>query len=462
MGGFYICPAVCLAVTLLLAVIIPSQADEPDWVDYQNLSLDILSHLIRFDTTNPPGNELPLMKYLSRRLKKEGVHCEIFKSDLNRANLIARCKGDGSQGAFMIAAHADVVSVEGQKWNYPPFEAVIDDGYIYGRGAMDDKGMLALGAAVLIMLKREKIPLSGDVILLVTADEEAGGGKGIQWMLRRHPDKLKADFALNEGGRIYMNSDTVQYAGIATNEKVTYNARLTASGHPGHSSVPNEYNAVYRLAGALKALEEAEMPGHLIPPAREFFAGLAPFEPNIRYDPVRDEVTTSIRRYNAMTKDTFIPTMLQASVKNNILPEKAEAVINCRLLPDSDPEVFFQYLREIINEDSILQLDYIRRREPQMPTSPTTSDLYLAIRETVSRFWPNALCLPSISTGSTDSGKLRKAGIPTYGLLPFPLSSEDSGRMHGPDERLKIEDYYTGLRFLYQLTIEIAAASEKE
>lgn len=439
-----------------LILISPALSADPNWKAYEKLSLRILSDLIEIDTSNPPGNELAAAKYLSKLFRKEGIKTELFLSDYDRANLVARCRGDKSKKPFMIIAHTDVVGIEGQAWNTPPFEAVVKDGYLYGRGALDNKGMLALGATVLIMLKREKTPLARDVILFASVDEESGGGKGVRWMLRRHPKKIRADFALNEGGRIFVSGDTVNYVAVAIDEKVTYNARIIATGRPGHSSVPHENNAVYRLAAALVRLDDLPMPTHLTPTTREFFAGLAPFDPDVSYDPVKDSVETPIRRYRAMLSDTFVPTMLNASFKSNVLPDRAEAVVNYRLLPDTDPESFFAYIMEAVGADSTLMVEYVPRADKTPPPSPTTLEFYRAIRRVASEFWPNALFLPTISTGSTDSGKLRRAGIPTYGLLPFPLSGKDSARMHGPDERIKIDDYYTGLRFLYELTLETA------
>ncbi|MBU1651910.1 M20/M25/M40 family metallo-hydrolase, partial [bacterium] len=247
------------------------QAVEPDWNKIEEELIDLLQKLIQVDTQNPPGNELAACRVLDKFFRKNGISSKIYRVDDQRANLLARLKGDGSQKAILLAAHTDVVPANGDKWSVDPFSGEVLDGYIYGRGAIDDKGMLAVHAMTLVLLKRQNVPLRRDVIFLATAGEESGGSPGIKWMLERHRPKLEAAFALNEGGRIIYRNGKPLYIALQTEEKQAYNINLTATGTTGHSSIPRLDNAIVSMAKALERLERRPMQQSLDAVTTAFF-----------------------------------------------------------------------------------------------------------------------------------------------------------------------------------------------
>src|SRR5579863_726652 len=247
----------------------------------QGEALGWLQQLIRFDTTNPPGNELVEAKYISDILAKEGIHSEIFESTPGRGFLVARLQANAlpdSSRALLLMAHLDVVGVDKSKWTVDPFGAVIKDGYLYGRGAVDDKGMLAENLAVFIALKRFGLRLNRDVIFLAEGDEEAGGENGIKFAIEKHWDKIAAGFALNEGGQAIVDKGKVQFVGVQASEKVALNVDVIATGTAGHASIPRQDDAVVHLAEALDKIAGYETPVQFNSVTRAYFEGLAGVE----------------------------------------------------------------------------------------------------------------------------------------------------------------------------------------
>ncbi|HEU4437003.1 MAG TPA: M20/M25/M40 family metallo-hydrolase, partial [candidate division Zixibacteria bacterium] len=218
--------------------------------------IKILSDAVRINTVNPPGDELPAALYYQKLFEGAGLAPEILKPSETRANLILRLKGKGSAGPLILLSHLDVVGVEKEKWKYDPFGAAIDDGFLYGRGAIDDKGMGALFAELVLLIARNKIPLKRDILYVACADEEAGGKQGVCWLLENHRDKIAAEAAINEGGRVKLNDGKVQYVAIQNAEKVPYHIHLKVKGTPGHASIPLPDNAIFRLAKAVAKIEE--------------------------------------------------------------------------------------------------------------------------------------------------------------------------------------------------------------
>lgn len=431
----------------LTSASIVAAAPEPDWDRVEPELVKLLQELIRTDTQNPPGNELTACRVLDRFFDHEGISSRIYKVASKRANLLARLHGDGSQKAILLVAHIDVVPVDPAEWGVPAFSGEQRDGYIYGRGAIDDKGMLAVEAMTLALLKRQNVPLRRDVIFLATAGEETGGSMGVGWMLERHFDQLDAAFALNEGGRIILRDDRPLYIGIQTEEKVAYNIRLTALGTTGHSSVPRLDNAIFALAKALNRLERYPAPQVLDPVTRIFFEGIAPLDPNVKL--TDGSVETNDPLYLALLTNTISPTLLEAGIKSNVHPPYATVNLNCRLLPSQDVAAFVDTLKSWISPGPF-EFDYTPGA-PVPPPSPSDGAGFILIEQVCSEMFPGTPVLPYLSPGMSDGSRLRRAGIPTYGLLPFPLDEEQVGRMHGKDERLSVEALMTGLRLVHRL-----------
>ena len=437
-----------LTLTLLLCV---NQvvADEPDWNEVEGELVALLQDLIRADTQNPPGNEITACRILDKFFDREGIESRIYNVDERRANLLARLKGDGSQKAILLVAHTDVVPVNEAEWSLPPFSGELKDGFIYGRGALDDKGMLAVEAMTLVLLNRLEVPLRRDLILLATAGEESGGSVGAGWMLERHRDKLDAAFALNEGGRIIVRGGKPLYIAVQTEEKAAYNIRLIARGTTGHSSVPRLDNAIFALAGALDRISRYSETHRLDAVTRLFFEGIAPLDPAV--DIADGEVITNDALYLSLMTNTISPTFIQGGIKSNVHPPSAEVNLNCRLLPDQDVDAFVDSLRQWIGPGPY-EFDYRSRPLPPDP-SPIDGIGFILIEQVCNEILPDTPVLPYLSPGMSDGTRLRAEGIPTYGLLPFPLEEDEVWRMHGKDERLSIESLMAGMKFVYQLAL---------
>ena len=233
---------------------------EADWQAFESETVARLQTLIRFDTTNPPGNELALAQYLAETLEDEGIETTLLVPVEGRAAVIARIRGNGARRPVMLMAHMDVVGVERDKWSCDPFEGVIRDGYLYGRGAIDDKGMLAANLMTILLIKRllvdNGVVLERDIVFLATSDEETGGEFGIKWVVRKHLDLIDVEFALNEGGRTRVIAGGKRYLAIQTAEKIPHLVTITARGPAGHAAIPLEGNAVFRLGRALARLSD--------------------------------------------------------------------------------------------------------------------------------------------------------------------------------------------------------------
>ena len=254
-----------------------------DWKAVEDETLGQLQTLIRFDTTNPPGNELPLAEHLVRTLESEGIATRLLEPAPSRAAVIGRLPGNGTKRPVMLLAHMDVVGVEREKWSCDPFGGIVRDGYLYGRGAIDDKGMLAANLMAMLMLKRHVvdagISLDRDVVFVATSDEETGGAFGMRWLVDNHRDLLDVEFALNEGGRTRIIEGGKRYLAIQTAEKISHMVTVTARGPAGHSAIPLEGNAIFHLGRALSQLAEYREPVTLTETTRRFFGLLSKMWP---------------------------------------------------------------------------------------------------------------------------------------------------------------------------------------
>src|SRR5215467_4158149 len=291
-----------------------------------------LADLIKINTSNPPGSEQPAAAYVVKVLEKEGVKAETLDLGLGRSAVVARLRSsvlpDPSK-ALLLVAHMDVVPAEKARWTVDPFGAVVKDGYLYGRGAVDDKGMLAANLAVFINLKRSNAHLNRDVIFLATADEEGGGDASIRMLIAKYWDKFAAGFAINEGGNVFVKNGKVQYVGVQASEKVAVNIAVIARGTSGHASQPTKDNSVVHLAAAVAKIGTYSAPVHLTAIVRRYFEGVAPLEDDeiakwIRSmdTPDRGEhaqcvVSDSSPLWNSMLHDIVAPTIHTAGTANN-------------------------------------------------------------------------------------------------------------------------------------------------
>ena len=451
----------------------PATAAKP--ADLSAISSDALGwlqNLIRINTTNPPGNEIAAAKYVAGILEREGVHPEIYESAPGRGFLVARLQANAlpdSSRALLLMAHLDVVGVDKTKWKFDAFGGAMQDGYVYGRGALDDKGMLAANLAVFIALKRSGARLSRDVILLAEGDEENGGEQGMQFAVDKHWDKIAAGFAINEGGRVVSKGGKVQYVGVQASEKVSVNVNVIAKGTSGHGSIPRPDNAVTHLAAAIAKIGAYEAPVQFNSVTRAYFAGLAAAEDEetakwIRALDTSDRgehaarwVSTANPVWNSMLRDTIAPTMLEAGIRQNVVPSEAHGVVNVRLLPGDPLDPLLAKLKELVNDPQI-RFEVEPNSGESVPSSSLTSDLYNTITRAAHQAVPAAAVLPYMSTGATDSMFLRMRNVQAYGLLPFPMTEEDLLRMHADNERIPVDSFRKGVDFLYALVSDFAAS----
>ncbi len=431
--------------------------------------IKILQDVIRFNTVNPPGDELVAANYYKKLFGKAWLPVEIFHPTETRANLIVRLKGKGSGGPLILLSHLDVVGVEREKWKYDPFGATIEDGFLYGRGAIDDKGMGALFAEIILLLARNKTALKRDILFVACADEEAGGKLGISWLIEHHRNKIEAEAAINEGGRVKLNGDKVEYVAIQNAEKVPYHIQLKAKGTPGHASIPLPDNAIYRLARALTKIEEYKTPLQLNDTTKEFFLGFAEldsasplsnFAKKVEHPQegqLAREQLTQHPFFNSILRNSIAPTIFKSGFRNNVLPSEAEVTLNCRLLPGEKIENFVAELKRVVADDTV-EVTYQQGKAAGMGPSPSGHEVFKALSNSAGKVWPSAKVIPFMSTGATDSAELRSIGVNCYGILPFPLTEEDEARMHGHDERVSLKSFAEGLEFIYRAVEEIAFA----
>ena len=458
-----------LAITALASLLPPATLlaqTPPNFPASRDEAVRNLQAMIRIDTSNPPGNETKLAEFLKTILDKEGIASEIVAAEPGRGNLIARIKGNGRKKPLLLMGHADTVGVQKEQWTVDAFAGLIRDGYVYGRGALDDKGGVAAMFQVFLMIHRQKLPLDRDVIFLAEAGEEAGGGVGIDFLIEKHWPKIECEFALNEGAEIFEKDGKVQYVGVATSEKLVRTMKLVARGTSGHGSMPRLNNAIVHLAAAVAKLGNYQPPLRLNETTRTFFGRLAtisPPEEAFLYahldDPVvGNMVQETLRRtnvyYNSMLRSSVSPNIIQGGFRFNVIPAEAEATLDVRVLPDENVEAFMSELRRVI-DDPAVELSLAQSFWPVTPPSPLDSEMFRALEKAQAAVFPGVVTLPVMLTGATDSASLRAKGVPAYGIGPV-VTEEDGMRMHGNDERLTVEGLGKFVEFLYRAVVEVA------
>jgi acetylornithine deacetylase/succinyl-diaminopimelate desuccinylase-like protein len=439
--------------------------DDAGWARADDEALDLLQRSIRVDTVNPPGNEIALARMLDRVLADAGIDRQLLEPAAGRAALVARLRGNGSYAPILLLAHMDVVPVQPERWSADPFGGVIRDGFLYGRGTIDDKGMLAVNLEAMLLLKRHVIDrglaLSRDVIFVATSDEEAGGEWGIDWLARHHRELIRAEYALNEGGRIRIVRGRRLYAAVQCAEKVPHVLTVTAQGKGGHAAVPRPDNAIVRLGRALAAIGAHREAVRLSPTTRRFFGGLAAIWPAPRERramadiasgaPARvrrgAEVLAAVPVLDAVLRNGISATMLRGGLRANVIPPAVSATLNVRTLPGRSIDGVVARLRRAVDDRNV-SIEVTREGE-DAPVSDHRSPMFAAVAESITSLDPRTTVVPYLSTGATDSARLRRMGVEAYGLLPFPLAQDDEDRMHAHDERVPIESLGYGVRVVY-------------
>ena len=430
----------------------------------------LLQELIRANSSNPPGNERRVAEVLLSRFRAAGIDAKIIPTpDSTKGVFIARLKGDGSKRPVLIAAHEDVVGVEREKWSVDPFAGVEKDGHIYGRGAVDFKGGMAVFARAVMMLAEQKIPLARDVIFLGEADEEGGGGYSTAWLAREHWDEIDAEFALNEGGWIMKAPDGhVRYVSVSTADKLSLPLKVTARGTSTHASMPRPDNAIFALSRAMAKISEYETPISLTPEQRQFFLTLAKtskppmstyYRDLVGDDPKRakaaDAIVSKDPLMHSLVRNTIAPTLINGGFRMNVIPGSAEATINLRMIPGSDPAQLIESLKKVV-ADTGIQFTLSTATYPRNAPSPTTTDLYRALEKSAKAVFPGVEVTPYLFQAGTDAGAWRSKGVPVYGIYPYPIDDDELSRMHGNDEKVSIVSLKQGTEMIYKTLVEVA------
>jgi acetylornithine deacetylase/succinyl-diaminopimelate desuccinylase-like protein len=463
------------AMRVLIAILFScaafAQIPAIDWKAQQAETLRHHRSLIQIDTSNPPGNETAAVQYLRKVFEAEGIPVQSFALEPSRANIVARIKGNGKKRPVLLMAHTDVVGVQREKWPVDPFGAVLKDGYIWGRGSVDDKDKLAANLMVMLLLKRSGAKLDRDVIFLAEAGEEGDTRVGIDFMVKEHFPEIDAEYALTEGGDAVLENGRVTAVNITTTEKVPRRVRLVVNGTSGHGSIPRTDNAVVRLSTAVGRVGTWETPMRLNDTTRTYFERLAtisPPEKAARYSALTDpKRTEAVQRYLAehepqrysMLRTSVVPTVLKAGFRMNVIPSEAEATIDIRALPDEDMTKFFAEMRRVIGDPAVKIEPMQAGARDATPPSRLDTEMFQALERVSKRLYPGSTTLPTMLTGATDMAQLRAKGVQCYGI--GSASTDDDSTNHGAHsdvERLKESSLYGLAEFTWSAVLEVAAS----
>lgn len=416
-------------------------------------ALSWLQDYIQIDTINPPGNETRAVTFIADILQAEGIPYQAAESAPGRGNIWARLEG-GDEPALILLQHTDVVPADPQYWTTDPLSGEITDGYLYGRGTLDMKSTGMSQLATFVSLKRAGAPLNRDVILVASADEEAGGLYGAGWLVDHHPEIFEgAGLLINEGGSGEQSAKEVVF-NVEVTQKVPVWLRLTAVDTPGHGSMPLATSSVTRIVDALNILRENPFPPRIVSAVDAMFQSLS-LSASAEWEEAYSNMANAVKEpgfleklqthspyLHALTRDTCSMTRFEASNKINVVPPESWAEIDCRILPDRPSEIFVNEMRKMI-ADTGVTIDVIMAFTPAV--SSTNSLLYRAIEEVTAERHPGSRVMPAVGSGFTDSHFTRDLGIASYGFDPIIVPEVEFIRIHGNDERVNVDAFKRGV-----------------
>jgi acetylornithine deacetylase/succinyl-diaminopimelate desuccinylase-like protein len=445
----------------LIAVLPGLSAAEPDLESYAQQGVERLSAYLQIDTINPPGNESRGVAFLEDVLQQAGIDYETVESAPGRGNLWARLPAttDTKEPGLILLHHIDVVPANRDYWSFDPLSGEVKDGFVYGRGAIDTKGLGIAQLQAFLALAASDLPRNRDVWLMATADEEAGGFFGAGWLVENRPELFEdVGYVLNEGGSGRVFGDTIAVM-VEVTQKVPLWLKLTSKGRPGHGSAPLVETSVTRMVRALKRISETEFPVRVMQPVADMFEGIAPFQSEldrqafatIGQGNVSDDYLLALKirspGYHALLRNTCSITRLQGSSKINVIPAEVHAELDCRLLPDQNPQEFLDTLNLIINDPHV-SIEKIMGFTPAV--SKTQTPLFKAIQSVSSDMF-DAQVVPTVAGGFTDSHFFRDLGITSYGYSPFAFTTAEFAGVHGNDERVSVINIERGIKVYYEL-----------
>jgi acetylornithine deacetylase/succinyl-diaminopimelate desuccinylase-like protein len=421
--------------------------------------VSILRDLIRFDTTNPPGDEAACIAYLRSLLAEAGIETKTVARDPARPNLLARLPGRGEAPPLLLYGHVDVVTTAGQKWTHAPFAGELIDGVVWGRGALDMKGGIAMMVSALLQAREELGELPADVLLAVLSDEEANGEYGARYVVEQHPGYFSGvRYAIGEGGGVSIHIRGRKFYSIMVTEKQFCSLRLTVQGSPGHASIPRRRGAMARLAKVLQQLDARRLPVHVTPSTRDMILALVAGLPlperfllrqllrPALTDRILDWMGSSGELISPSLHNTVSPTIVRGGEKVNVIPAEIELHLDGRLLPGFTPDDLLRELRELLGDDVLME---VTRYDPG--PGPPDMGLFDLLADIVRRADPEGIPFPYVLSGVTDARYFSRLGIQTYGFLPMDLPQGLIGTVHAADERVPVESLQFGTRALYTL-----------
>ena len=458
-----------LSICLIAFCSAGAQNKQPDWKAVEEETMQHFQALVRINTSYPAGFELSAVEYMRSVLEKEGIEVKLFASDPKRPNLVARLKGNGKKRPILIMGHTDVVKVDSSKWVYPPFSATRKDGYVYGRGTVDDKDNAATAMMLMLVLKRMNVQLDRDIIFLAEAGEESSSGIGIEFMVKEHWNEIEAEYCFAEGGGVRRTDGKITYAGIATTEKVPNGVKLVAKGVAGHGSVPLRTNAIVHLSQAVVNVTNWQTPMRLNETTDAFFKRLAEISDatkSARYQALFSESgKAAAQEYlavnepglNSVLRTSVSPNIIKGGYQTNVIPSEAEVTLDIRALPDEDMNSFLAEMKKVINDP---QVEIVRTgfgtRPPGKPSSLNTEGF--KIIEAVNKRIYNTITIPTMLTGATDMAFLRAKGMECYGIGPM-MDTEDGPKgfaAHSDQERILEEALHKFLRFQWDVVTSLS------
>lgn len=461
--------AFCLTclITLLLWQESTSAADSTADTSLEQRAVDLLQAYVRLDTINPPGNEIVGAQFLAAQFDAAGIAYEIAESAPGRTNIWARIEG-GDEPGLLLLHHMDVVPVNEEFWTVDPLGGEIRDGFLYGRGVVDDKASGISHLLAFLEIARRGEPLSRDLVFMATADEEAGGLFGAGWLLENRPEIFEGvGMVLNEGGwGVASNKAGVESLlfNVEVTQKIPLWLKLVATGEPGHGSMPRSSSSVIQLVRALGRLLDQPFAPEIGPAVDTYFKAIGPgLEEPLKSGFMDIESASKDAGFmrtlqqadpmlHSLTRNTCSITMLEGSSKINVVPPVASAQLDCRLVPQQDPDEFLQELVALIDDETIA---VERIMGFTSASSSTDTELFRVIKSLTEEYYPGSLVVPSVVSGFTDSHFFRDAGILAYGYVPIAVPVTDMGRVHGNDERLSLENIRTSTRMMLNVVSEM-------
>lgn len=467
-----------MRITLLVVMIASTSLlaqgpAQPNWSQVDAETLKHFTAIVKMNTTDPPGGEKPVVDYLKQVLEAEGIAVQVFAKEAHRPNLVARIKGNGKQKPLLLMGHTDTVNVDPAKWSHPPFSADQADGFIYGRGTIDDKDNVVATLMTMLTLKRLNVPLDRDVIALFEAGEEGASSLGVQFVANEHFDAIDSEFCFAEGGNVTRTGGAVKFASVQTVEKIPRAISVTSHGIAGHGSVPLESNALAHLGEAVGKIAAWTPPMRINETTAAYFKRLASVstpEEAKRYlallnpdpkisKPADDYMRKNEPRHWSMLRTSLSPTIITGGYRNNVIPSEGTATIDTRLAPDEDPAKFLEMVKQAVDDPSVDIAYGARDTRPSTPTAKLDSPAFQSLEANITKHY-KAITLPTMSTGATDMAFLRQKGIQCYGIGPA-LDSEDGPKgfgAHSDQERIVESELYRFVHFNWDAVIDVVRA----